>query len=65
MHSAGPSASAIVGAKALARKVQGSYMDVPFMPSLFFGSGFQVEIAAIHWASVYGAWPRALMEYAG
>jgi hypothetical protein len=34
------------------------------MPSIFFGSGFQVEIAAIHSASVNGAKPRALMEYA-
>jgi hypothetical protein len=42
--------------------VAGSYMDAPPMPSLFFGSGFQGEIAAIHSASVNGAWPRALME---
>jgi hypothetical protein len=37
----------------------------PRMPSPFFGSGLQVEIAAIHSASVYGTWPRALMECAG
>jgi len=37
----------------------------PHMPSLFFASGLQVEIAAIHSASVYGTWPRALMECAG
>jgi hypothetical protein len=30
-----------------------------------FGSGFQVGIADIHSASVNGAWPRTLMEYAG
>jgi hypothetical protein len=42
----------------------GSYMDAPVLPSIFFDSGSQVEIAAIHSASVYGTWPRALMEYA-
>ena len=43
----------------------GSYMDAPLLPSIIFGSGLQVEIAAIHSASLDGTWPRALMEYAG
>jgi len=41
------------------------YMDAPSLPSTFFGSGPQEEIAPIHSASLIGAWPRALMEYAG
>jgi hypothetical protein len=40
-------------------------MDAPLLPSIIFGSGLQVEIAAIHSASLNGTWPRALMEYAG
>ena len=40
-------------------------MDAPSLPSIFFCSGSQEEIAPIHSASMIGAWPRALMEYAG
>ena len=42
-----------------------AYMDAPVLPSAFSGSEPQVEIAAIHSASLCDAWPRALMEYAG
>jgi hypothetical protein len=37
-------------------------MDAPRLPSGFLLWSKQVEIAAIHSASVNGAWPRALME---
>ena len=40
-------------------------MDAPNLPSTFFCSGSQEEIAPIHSASWFGAWPWALMEYAG
>ena len=40
-------------------------MDAPKLPSISFGSGSQVGIAAIHSACVCGVWPRALMESAG
>ena len=41
------------------------YMDAPSLPSTFLCSSPQEEIAPIHSASVVGAWPRTLMEYAG
>jgi hypothetical protein len=41
--------------------VAGSYMDAPRCQALFPFRLKQVEIAAIHSASVSGAWPRALM----
>jgi len=41
------------------------YMDAPSLPSTFFCSSPQEEIAPIHSASLIGAWPWALMEYAG
>ena len=40
-------------------------MDAPNLPSTFFCFGLQEEIAPIHSASCFGAWPWALMEYAG
>ena len=52
----------------LAHRVRGcraSYMDAPFCQAFFSIPVLQVEIAAIHSASVCGLSPRALMEFAG
>ena len=48
-----------------AEMCRASYMDAPSCQAFFSIPVLQVEIAAIHSASVCGLSPRALMEFAG